>query len=192
MLGFVFAQSRRQITPGQASSIVAGLHAARGNKPLPQLVGLFVNEPVTRLNAILGETGLNAAQLSGDESADVIPQIHATRLMKAVRISGDEYERPWLEPDTQPRVLLLVDAHVPGVYGGTGVIADWERAAMLARQRPIMLAGGLTPENVAEAIRQVRPWGVDVSSGVETAGVKDTAKIHAFIAAVRAVDQEQV
>jgi phosphoribosylanthranilate isomerase len=79
-----------------------------------------------------------------------------------------------------------VDAHVPGVYGGAGVTADWERAAAAARERDVLLAGGLTPENVATALRRVRPWGVDVSSGVETDGLKDSAKIRAFVAAARA------
>jgi phosphoribosylanthranilate isomerase len=81
---------------------------------------------------------------------------------------------------------LLVDASVKGVFGGTGITADWDSAAQLARQYPILLAGGLTPENVAEAVQRVHPWGVDVASGVEsTPGVKDLNKIKAFIKAVR-------
>jgi phosphoribosylanthranilate isomerase len=86
-------------------------------------------------------------------------------------------------------VRLLVDAHVPGSYGGAGVVADWDRAAGLARRRSVLLAGGLTPANVAEAIQRVRPWGVDVSSGVEINGVKDHQKIRAFVAAARAAAQ---
>ncbi|MFO7166561.1 MAG: phosphoribosylanthranilate isomerase, partial [Chloroflexota bacterium] len=86
----------------------------------------------------------------------------------------------------RPDVKLLVDAHVPGSYGGSGVLADWERAAQLARKLPIVLAGGLTPENVGAAISIVRPYAVDVSSGVETAGVKDVQKIHAFVRAAHA------
>ncbi len=81
---------------------------------------------------------------------------------------------------------LLVDAAVKGVYGGSGVTADWSAAAELAKQFPLLLAGGLTPENVAEAVRQVRPWGVDVASGVESApGEKDAKKMKAFVNAVR-------
>jgi phosphoribosylanthranilate isomerase len=85
---------------------------------------------------------------------------------------------------------LLVDAHKSGSYGGTGTLADWSKAAALARQRPLLLAGGLSPDNVAEAIGQVRPWGVDVSSGVETGGVKETARIEAFIRAAHAAARQ--
>lgn len=81
----------------------------------------------------------------------------------------------------------MVDAHVVGSYGGAGVMADWEQAAALAQSMPIILAGGLSPDNVQDAIHKVRPWGVDVSSGVETDGVKDSQKIRLFIAAVRSV-----
>jgi phosphoribosylanthranilate isomerase len=81
---------------------------------------------------------------------------------------------------------LLVDAAVKGVYGGSGVTADWSAAAEMAKKYPLLLAGGLTPENVADAVRQVKPWGVDVASGVEsTAGVKDAAKMSAFVKAVK-------
>lgn len=89
-------------------------------------------------------------------------------------------------PVSLPHLTLLIDAHVPGAYGGTGVTADWSRAATLARSLPLILAGGLTPENVGAAIAAVRPVGVDVSSGVERDGVKDTAKIEAFLGAARA------
>ena len=106
------------------------------------------------------------------------------------RIDGAPSEAGWLDAHHAPEVRLLVDAHVPGSYGGAGVLADWGRAAELARRRSIMLAGGLTPENVDAAIRQVRPWGVDVSSGVETNGLKDVAKIRAFVAAARTGDQQ--
>ena len=86
----------------------------------------------------------------------------------------------------RPPLFLLADAHVPGAYGGTGVRADWGRAAELARRAPLLLAGGLTAENVAAAIAAVAPLGVDVSSGVERDGVKDTAKIEAFLEAAHA------
>jgi len=86
---------------------------------------------------------------------------------------------------------FLVDASVKGVYGGSGVTADWNGAATLAQKYPLLLAGGLTPENVAEAVRQVKPWGVDVASGVESApGEKDAAKMSDFVKAVRAVESK--
>jgi phosphoribosylanthranilate isomerase len=86
---------------------------------------------------------------------------------------------------------LIVDAHVAGAYGGTGTLADWQRAAVLAQQQPFLLAGGLKPDNVAEAIAQVQPYGVDVSSGVEVDGRKDTALIESFIHTARAASLQR-
>ena len=112
-------------------------------------------------------------------------------IIKAVRLKGERTEEPWLQHPLyehhHPKVRLLVDAHVAGSYGGAGVMADWEQAAALARLMPIILAGGLNAENVQAAIVKVRPWGVDVSSGIETDGVKDNLKIRMFIEAVRSV-----
>src|SRR5258706_1871356 len=86
---------------------------------------------------------------------------------------------------------FLVDASVKGVYGGSGVTADWNGAAELAKKYPLLLAGGLTPENVAEAVRRVKPWGVDVASGVESApGEKDAGKMKAFVRAVRSANRD--
>ena len=118
--------------------------------------------------AIVRQCGLDAIQLSGDEASEVAGQLPGIALFKAIRLDGAPSEAGWLDANQAPDVRLLVDAHVPGSYGGAGVLADWGRAAELARRRSIVLAGGLTPENVGAAIRQVRPWGVDVSSGVET------------------------
>jgi phosphoribosylanthranilate isomerase len=148
---------------------------------------VFVNEAPERMAATAAECGLDAIQLSGDEDEQVLRELPPAHvIIKAVRLAGASAEQGWLRAEG-PR--LLVDAHVPGAYGGAGVVADWERAAELARRRPIILAGGLTPANIAAAIGQVRPWGVDVSSGVEIDGVKDSARIRAFVAAVRAEDQ---
>jgi phosphoribosylanthranilate isomerase len=189
MLGLNFAQSRRQVSPEQATSITAAVRgAAAGQQPI--LVGLFVNEAPERMLAIARQCGLDAIQLSGDEPSDLAAELPGYRLLKAIRLDGRPGEAGWLAAAQAPAIHLLLDAHVPGSYGGTGVLADWEHAAKLASQRPIMLAGGLTPENVGSAIQQVRPWGVDVSSGVETSGVKDSAKIRAFVAAARTIDQQ--
>ncbi len=197
MLGFVFAPSRRQVTPEQAAAIAAEVRAAGAR---PRLVGLFVNADPATVNAVAAAVGLDLVQLSGDEPAEHAEQI-ALPIIKAVRMDGSPTEAAWLErasrgwaggagappPDTWPpaRPLLLIDAHVPGSYGGTGVTADWGRAAELAGRLPVLLAGGLSPANVAAAIAAVRPLGVDVSSGVETGGVKDPLKIEAFIGAAR-------
>jgi phosphoribosylanthranilate isomerase len=154
------------------------------------MIGLFVNAAPEHMLAAIRQCGLDAIQLSGDEASEVACHLPGIALFKAIRLDGAPSEAGWLDANQALDVRLLVDAHVPGSYGGAGVLADWNRAAELARRRSIILAGGLTPENVDAAIRQVHPWGVDVSSGVETNGVKDAAKIRAFVAAARAGDQQ--
>jgi phosphoribosylanthranilate isomerase len=188
MLGLNFAASRRQISPEQAAAIAAAVRAKLHTQQV-SIVGLFVNEAPERILAIAHQCGLDAIQLSGDETCEVTSCLPGIALLKAIRLAGAPNEDGWLQAPPAPNVRLLVDAHAPGSYGGSGMLANWNRAAELASQRPIMLAGGLTPENVAVAIQQVRPWGVDVSSGVETDGIKDVAKIRAFVAAARAGDQ---
>jgi len=191
MIGLNFAASRRQVSPEQAAVIAEAVRATPYAQRIA-IVGLFVNEAPERMLAIMRQCGLDAIQLSGDEASEMADQLPGIKLFKSIRLDGAPNEAGWLAADHAPDVRLLVDAHVPGSYGGAGVLADWGRAAELARRRPIMLAGGLTPDNVAAAIRQVRPWAVDVSSGVETGGVKDVAKIRAFVAAARACDQRLV
>jgi phosphoribosylanthranilate isomerase len=188
MLGLNFARSRRHVSPEQAAAIAEAIRAAPHDHQV-SIVGLFVNESPEHMLAIARQCGLDAIQLSGDETSDIVGQLPGIALLKAIRLDGAPSEAGWLNTTT-PSVRLLVDAHVPGSYGGAGVLADWDGAARLARQRPIMLAGGLTSENVDAAIRQVQPWGVDVSSGVETSGIKDIAKIRAFVAAARASGQQ--
>lgn len=204
-IGLVFAPSRRQVTVDQAATIVATLRRASVGQHV-RVVGLFVHTQPAQINMIADACGLDYVQLSGDETPAEAFEI-ARPVLKAVRPETNPTVAEWLTlfrgqprmsdgsasaispalcfPGLNRRFLALVDAHVPGVYGGTGVQADWDQAAKLARDYPLMLAGGLTPENVAEAIRRVRPWGVDVSSGVETDGVKDATRIAAFIRAVR-------
>ena len=190
LLGFIFAPTRRQVRPAEVAAISAAVRAMPAGRRVG-LVGVFVNDPAELMAAIVRECGLDAIQLSGDESEQIVEALPpGCMVIKAVRLAGAAEEQGWLRTNAPTR--LLVDAHVPGAYGGSGVVADWERAAELARQRPIILAGGLTPDNVAEAVRQVRPWGVDVSSGVETDGLKDIAKIQAFVTAVRVVDRVEV
>ena len=178
LLGLVFAPSRRQVTLSEAAIIASAVQ--RLPTPRPRLVGLFVHEQPERIDAIAQQIGLDLVQLSGDEPVSDAAVITAP-IIKAIRMDGSQRETDWLQ---QP-VTFLVDAHVPGSYGGTGVRADWARAALLAQQRPLLLAGGLNAENVAAAIVAVRPLGVDVSSGVERDGRKDTLLIETFIAAAR-------
>ncbi len=188
MLGFILAPSRRQITPAEARAIGQAVRAAHGSNA-PQLVGVVVNETAARIRAIAAECGLDAVQLSGDEPPALADELADMTLIKAIRFDGSAAEQGWLA-GTWPHVRLMVDAHLPGTYGGAGIVADWQQSAALAQQRPILLAGGLNPENVGEALAQVCPWGVDVSSGVETGGVKDSTKIRAFVAAARAAERD--
>jgi phosphoribosylanthranilate isomerase (EC 5.3.1.24) len=189
MIGLVFAPSRRRINPDDAAVIAAAVRtAADDRRRQVSLIGVFVNDDVTRIRKIATLCGLDGIQLSGDEPVAYAADLAPFLVIKAIRFDNSAHERDWLSED-RAHVRLLVDAHVPGSYGGAGVVADWDRAADLARRRPLLLAGGLTPANVAEAIRYVRPWGVDVSSGVESNGVKDHQKIRAFVAAARAAAQ---
>ena len=179
-IGLIFAPARRQITPEQGNLIVlalrdAGLHT--------QTVGVFVNESSAMINSIASTVGLDIIQLSGDEPATMADELRLP-LLKALRLDGSANERDWMNRADE-RIRLHVDAHVAGSYGGAGVLADWGRAQTLAIHTPIVLAGGLDPANVANALHAVQPWGVDVRSGVETDGIKDNLKIHQFIVAAR-------
>lgn len=185
-LGFMLAPSRRRIDPESIAPILAALPAAR-----PPAVGIFVNESPDTIDDIVRIAGIEVVQLSGDETPDILERLDH-RVWKALRFAagttlGDASRivEPWVA-SRRPVQAVLVDASVPGHYGGTGHVADWNLAARLAERYPVILAGGLTVESVAEAIETVRPIGVDVSSGVEVDGVKDPARIEAFIQASRA------
>jgi phosphoribosylanthranilate isomerase len=185
LIGLVFAPSRRRIEVAQAVAIRDALERIPNR---PQVVGLFVNSPPAAICDIVERCGLDVIQLSGDEPVALLDQLPSYQILKAIRLNDGAGEAEWLANGPHhDRTRLLVDAHVAGAYGGTGITADWSKSATLASQRQILLAGGLTPANVGQAIQQVQPWGVDVSSGVETDGSKDSVKIRAFIAAVRAI-----
>ena len=190
MIGMIFASSRRQISPDQAVAIRNALDDIPAEQR-PLLAGIFVNADAEDILTVADYCGLDIIQLSGDEPPDMAEGLGERSIIKAVRLKGERTEEPWLQHPLyehhHPKVRLLVDAHVAGSYGGAGVMADWEQAAALARLMPIILAGGLNAENVQAAIVKVRPWGVDVSSGIETDGVKDNLKIRMFIEAVRSV-----
>ena len=152
-------------------------------------VGVFVNSSVEEIRATIDTCGLSLAQLHGDETPEMLNALDG-KAFKAFR--GVPADVNGFARSKSP--ALLVDAAVKGVYGGSGEIADWSAAAELAKKYPLLLAGGLTPENVPEAIRQVRPWGVDVASGVESArGEKDASKMKAFVKAILDIrDSESV
>lgn len=144
-------------------------------------VGVFVNASVEAVRATMETCGLSLAQLHGDETADMLNEFDS-KAFKAFRGIPDDVSG--FARNGSP--AFLVDASVKGVYGGTGVTADWDGAAELAKRYPILLAGGLTPENVADAVRRVHPWGVDVASGVESVpGLKDASMMKAFVHAVK-------
>jgi len=141
-------------------------------------VGVFVNEARARVEEIAGECGLFAVQLHGDEDPEEFADM-TVPVWRALRAGQGD---PGSEAACWQAERYVVDAAVPGRYGGTGVTADWQAAATLAAGHPVMLAGGLTPENVAEAVRRVCPLGVDAVSGVESEpGRKDPVKLEAFV-----------
>ncbi len=178
-LGFVFwPSSPRAVTPEQAGAIIAALPYGTN------AVGVFVNQSADEIDRAVRTAGLTAVQLHGDETPALLPSIHRP-VLRAVAVAGGEAAiAAWPES-----VLLLVDAHDAVRRGGTGQTVDWSAAAGLARKRQLVLAGGLRAENVQEAIRVVRPFGLDVSSGVEDApGVKSVAKLNDFFEKVRTAD----
>ena len=168
--------SKRHVEPASARAIVDAIPAG------VLKVGVFVNAPAAEVAQRLSALGLDRAQLHGDERAADFRAIDPARLIRVVRVrdaASFDAEAGWSP------ALWLYDAFVEG-FGGGGVAAPWGLIAERAR-RPFLLAGGLTPENVADAVRATRPDGVDVASGVERApGVKDPAKLATFIAAARA------
>jgi phosphoribosylanthranilate isomerase len=178
ILGFNFyPRSPRCIAPEACARIVA--EVARLATPVTT-VGVFVNETPERVWAVLKECGLDLAQLHGDEPPEHLMLLwgRAYKALRGVR----ENDLCRFAPAGPDYPALLIDAHRPGLYGGTGETCDWDEAALAALDYPIVLAGGLTPENVGAAVRQVRPWSVDVASGVESApGKKDAAKVRAFV-----------
>ncbi|MGQ0555271.1 MAG: phosphoribosylanthranilate isomerase [Nitrospiraceae bacterium] len=185
-LGFVmYPKSPRWVEPTVARSIIAGL------PPFVLPVGVFVNEEADRVRALMDECGFALAQLHGDESALYCQNLGRPAL-KALRLKDRGTFLALAEFQGRANVRgVLIDAFSDQAYGGTGQTVDWTLAQEAARSIPIILAGGLTPTNVAEAIAQVRPYGVDVSSGVEQSpGKKDPNKVKGFIQAARLVPVE--
>jgi len=172
-LGFVFFEkSPRYLAPEQAAQIIAAL------PPFVQAVGLFVNAELDFVNRTADLCGLDLVQLHGDESPSYCQSVHR-RIMKAFRVRG--MESLAVLPDYQVSAYLL-DAYSPNAYGGTGERFDWDCAIAAKKHGPIVLAGGLDPDNVAAAVAKVAPYAVDVSSGVESQpGRKDPEKVRRFI-----------
>jgi phosphoribosylanthranilate isomerase len=175
-LGFVFwPGSPRAIEPVRAAAIVAAL------PPDVTTVGVFVNEPVDGVRRAVATSGVSAVQLHGDEDPSYAAALDLPIYRSVTLDGGLAAAEAWPAP-----TVLLLDAADPVRRGGTGVRVDWARAAEVARRRPTVLAGGLTPDNVEEAVRAVRPHGVDVFSGVERApGIKDAARVAGFVTRAR-------
>lgn len=183
-IGLVFAESPRRVGPDRAAAILAAL------PPFVAPVALFVDETADHIRGICEPLGIRTVQLSGDEPPDVA-RILAGRfcVIKAFHVRQESDLEGIAD---YPMDGCLLDSRVPGRHGGTGVAFDWSLAAQARTPKPIILAGGLRPENVAEAIRQVRPYAVDVSSGVEVKpGIKDPERVGAFVIEARSALRER-
>ncbi len=187
-IGLVFAPSPRQVTTRQALQLI---EAVCYMKTRPAVVGVFVNSSVEEVNRIADYCQLDRIQLSGDETwaycheikRPIIKVLHITETSTADKIISEITKGYRVLP--QHNLICLLDSKKENIYGGTGRAFDWKLAKKVSARFPVIIAGGLTTKNVGELVGKTQPWGVDVSSGVETAGHKDTAKIKAFIKAVR-------
>ncbi|UCG54004.1 MAG: phosphoribosylanthranilate isomerase [Dehalococcoidia bacterium] len=192
-LGLVFAKSRRRVSPDRALQIIEVVHKL---KRRPVVVGVFVNLPATEVNKTARYCGLDMVQLSGDESWSYCQEIELP-IMKVIHIETDkktgwvlhEIEKGY-ETDLKRKPLWLLDTGKGDIYGGTGRVFDWKLAVDVSVRYPVIIAGGLSSQNVTSLIKEVNPWGVDVSSGVESWGRKDINKVKDFIENVRKAEKE--
>ena len=194
-MGLVFAPSKRQVTVDQAKTLVEELHRGYAQKygsdtehdknDTIKTVGVFVNETVDNLVTIANEANLDAVQLHGDEDETFIQSLKErtnVEVWKAIQIRSAADVEKWIDSSAD---MLLFDAYHKDERGGTGEVFDW--SSLDAFERPFMLAGGIDSTNVARAIRTVRPYGIDISSGIETNGMKDDKKITAFTKIVKSI-----
>ena len=187
-MGLVFAPSKRQVTVEQAKILIEELHKQCINHydtKVVKTVGVFVNETLDNLVRIADTANLDAVQLHGDEDEAFIQSLKErtnVEIWKAVQIRSAADVEKWIDSSAD---ILLFDAYHKDERGGTGEVFDW--SSLDAFERPFMLAGGLDSTNVARAIRTVRPYGIDISSGIETNGVKDDEKITAFTKIVKSI-----
>lgn len=182
-IGMIFAPSTRRITESAAK------HIADRLPPFITPVGVFVNptlDDIARARAIFPDL---VVQLHGDESPSFVSSIDG-KVIKTIHVSADEKDGDAVEraANAHPRAILLFDTAVDGARGGTGVAFPWRLIAPIAQTRQIIVGGGLTPENVSNCVRTVRPFGVDVRSGIESESRKDPQKMRAFVQAVKDTD----
>ena len=187
-MGLVFAPSKRQVTVEQAKILIEELHKQCINHydtKVVKTVGVFVNETLDNLVRIADTANLDAVQLHGDEDEAFIQSLKErtnVEVWKAVQIRSAADAEKWIDSSAE---MLLFDAYHKDERGGTGEVFDW--SSLDAFERPFMLAGGIDSTNVARAIRTVRPYGIDISSGIETNGMKDDKKITAFTKIVKSI-----
>lgn len=176
-VGFVFAESRRQVSSEQAKEMRKALN------PRIQTVGVFVNEDIETIVQLCNQRTLDLIQLHGDENGDYLKRLASSTDIPIIRAVRVQSARQILEAEKQKCDYLLLDTYIPGQYGGGGKSFDPKLVPPLSK--PWFLAGGLDPGNIGEKIEKYHPFGVDVSSGVETEGRKDPKKIQAFLERVR-------
>ena len=189
-IGFVFVQNvTRQINVSTAKKIIKQTKKLLQPDAQLKFVGLFVNEQIDQINQIINECELDYVQLCGNETPTQWKSLN-TNVIKQLKIPSSIAEELTIDEEMIIRdaemiyssgAKILIDADVQGKHGGTGVLSDWDLASKISAKYPVILAGGLTPRNVSNAIQVVNPWGVDVSSGVESNSQKDPDKIAQFI-----------
>ena len=189
-IGFVFAESKRRVSAEQVRVLKQKLD------PRIKTVGVFVNEAIEKIVEIVDECGLNCIQIHGDETPQYINNLRerldlhsaqGVEIWKAIRVK-DESSLNLL--NSYKVDAFVLDTFVEGAYGGAGKVFDWKLASLDKSCSRIFVAGGMSPENVADAVKSIKPYGVDVSSGVETEGFKDEFKIRQFVDEVIKADKD--
>ncbi|AII61420.1 phosphoribosylanthranilate isomerase [Dehalococcoides mccartyi] len=192
--GVVFAESKRRITTEKALEIAEALKPLN---PRPMLVGVFANQTAEEVNRIASVCRLDRVQLSGNESWEYCNQVNLP-VIKVIHVAESTTAELVIQEiqaglkALKKTPVFLLDTHTKALFGGSGQSFDWQIVKQVSLKYPVMVAGGLNPENIQGFIKIAKPWGIDVASGVETDGIKDTAKIHLFIERVKDADGNRI